>query len=118
MVRPIKKILQRISTCVIRNRIDSGKKVYFKSLLEDLAFKFLPENHDNFRGRYYAKYYGQDEYEINPDSSSLYLAKNEGILISKQKYDKFHLIKSDRWNKKFKTLPYSINSQENINLPA
>lgn len=118
MVRPIKKILQRISTSVIRNRIDSGKIVYFESLLEELAFKFIPDNLDNFCGKYYAKYYGQDEYEINPDSSSLYLARHEGILISKYRYDKFHLIKSDRWNKEFKTLPYSVNSKENLNLPA
>jgi hypothetical protein len=103
MVRSVRRILKRISSRIIKNRIKSGKPVYFESLLEELAIKYIPDKRDNFGGKYYAKYYGQEEYEINPDSSSIFLAVNEGMLMSKYRYNRFHLVKSDLWNRKVRT---------------
>jgi hypothetical protein len=102
MIRSIKRILKRISLSVIQKRIESGKIVYFESPLEELAFKYIPDKLDIIRGKYYAKYYGQDEYEINPDSSSVFLAVNDGELISKHRYDRYHLIEGVHWNRAIK----------------
>jgi len=102
MVRSIKRILKRISSNIIQKRIESGKIVYFESPLEELAFKYIPDGLGKL-GRYYAKYYRQDEYEINSDSSSVVLAVHEGMLISKHKYDRYHLIEGLNWNRKIKT---------------
>jgi hypothetical protein len=102
MIRSIKRILKRISLSVIQRRIESGKTVYFESPLEELAFKYIPDE-PGPAGKYYAKYFGQDEYEINPDSSSVYLAIREGQLIFRHRYDRYHLIKGVHWNRKIKT---------------
>jgi hypothetical protein len=102
LIRSIKRILKRISLSVIQKRIESGKTVYFESPLEELAFKYIPDKLDK-PGKYYAKYYGQDEYEINPDSSSVFLAVNEGELISKYRYNRYHLIEGVHWNREIKT---------------
>jgi hypothetical protein len=102
MIASIKRILKRISSNVIQKRIESGKIVYFESPLEELAFKYVPDKLDKL-GKYYAKYYGQDEYEINSNSSSVFLAVNEGELISKHRYDRYHLIEGVHWNRKVKT---------------
>jgi hypothetical protein len=101
MIRLIKRILKRISSSVIQKRIESGKIVYFESPLEELAFKYVPDKLDKL-GKYYAKYYGQDEYEINSDSSSVFLAVNEGEVISKRRYNRYHLIEGVYWNRDIK----------------
>ncbi|OFY67387.1 MAG: hypothetical protein A2Y71_12440 [Bacteroidetes bacterium RBG_13_42_15] len=118
MVRSIRRILKRISSSIIKKRIKSGKIVYFESLLEELALKYIPDKLDPLGGKYYAKYYDQDEYEINPDSSSVFLAVHEGMLMSRYRYNRFHLIKSDHWDRKIKAPPNSVNTQEDLNLPA
>ncbi len=59
----------------------------------------MPDN----PGKYFAKYYGQDEFEINPDASSVYLAVYEGLLITKYRYNRFHLIEGTHWNRKIQT---------------
>jgi hypothetical protein len=119
MIRSIRRILKRISSSIIQKRIESGKIVYFESLLEALAFKYIPDKFNNWGGKYYAKHYGQEEYEINPDSSSVYLAVHEGMLISKHRYNRFHLIKNDHWNRKRVTRANSGNTlQEKRNLTA
>jgi hypothetical protein len=102
MIRSIKRILKRISLSVIRSRIESGKIVYFESPLEELAFKYIPDELGK-PGKYYAKYYGQEEYEINPDLGSVFLAVNEGELISKHRYNRYHLIEGVHWNREIKT---------------
>lgn len=102
MVRSIKRILKRISSSIIQRRIESGKIVYFESPLEELVFKYIPDKLDK-PGKYYAKYYGQDEYEINSDSGSVFLAVNEGKLISKYRYNRYHLIEGVHWNREIKT---------------
>jgi hypothetical protein len=70
--------------------------------LEELAFKYVPGEFGG-AGKFYAKYYRQDEYEINSDSSSVYLAINEGLLITKHRYDRYHLIEGEHWNRGIKT---------------
>jgi hypothetical protein len=102
LIKGFKRILKRINLSVIQNRIESGKIVYFESPLEELAIKYIPDGLDK-PGKYYAKYFGQDEYEINPDSSSVFLAVNEGKLIRKHRYDRYHLIEAVHWNRKINT---------------
>jgi hypothetical protein len=101
MIRSIKNILKRINLSIIQKRIESGKIVYFESPLEELAFKFLPDKFGN-PGKYYVKYYGQEEYEISSDSNSVFMTVNEGMLISKYRYDRYHLIEGVHWNKRTK----------------
>ena len=102
MIRSIKRILRKINYSIIQKRIESGKIVYFESPLEELAFKYIPGKLSEL-GKYYAKYHNQDEYEINSDSSSVFLAINEGKLISKHRYDRYHLIEGIHWNRKIKS---------------
>ena len=102
MIRSIKRILKKISSNVIQKRIESGGIVYFESPLEELAFKYIPGEFGK-SGKFYAKYYRQDEYEINSDSSSVYLAIHEGMLITKHRYDRYHLIEGEHWNRGIKT---------------
>jgi hypothetical protein len=111
MIKSIKRILKRINLSIIHKRIESGRIVYFESPLEELAFKYVPDKpgKPDETGKYFAKYFGQDEYEINSDSSSVFLAINEGMLISKYKYNKYHLIEGLHWNRKIKT-PSTYNA--------
>jgi hypothetical protein len=102
MTTSIKRILKRITSSKIQNRIASGKIVYFENPLEELAFKYIPGELGKL-GKYYAKYYGQNEYEIDSDSTSILMAVMEGKQISKTRYDNFHLIKGVVWNRKTKT---------------
>lgn len=102
MVIRIRRILKRISATIIQKRIISGKIVYFESPLEELAFKYIPGEPGKL-GKYYAKYYLQNEFEINSDSSSVDLAVNEGMLISKHRYNRYHLIEGVHWNRGIKT---------------
>jgi hypothetical protein len=94
----IKRILRRIKSNKIQNMIASGKIVYFENPLEELAFKYIPGKIGKL-GRYYAKYYSQDEYEIDFDSTSILMAVMEGKQISKTRYDNFHLIEGVVWNR-------------------
>jgi hypothetical protein len=102
MTTSIKRILKRITSGKIQNRIASGKIVYFENPLEELAFRYIPGELGKL-GKYYAKYYGQNEYEIDSDSTSILMAVMEGKQISKTRYDNFHLIKGVVWNRKIKT---------------
>jgi hypothetical protein len=117
MIRPIRRILKRISSSIIQNRIESDKIVYFESPLEELAFKYIPGELGQ-HGKYYAKHYRQDEYEINSDSSSVDLAVNEGMLISRHMYNRYHLVEGVHWNRKIITRANSGNTREELNLPA
>lgn len=102
MIRRIRRILKRISAKIIQKRIISGKIVYFESTLEELAFKYVPCQPGK-PGKYYTKYYRQNEFEINSDSSSVDLAVNEGMVISKRRYNRYHLIEGVHWNRGIKT---------------
>lgn len=101
MIRSIKRYLKRFNADMIRKRIVSGETVYFESPLEELAFKYIP-GQTGSPGKYFAKYYRQNEYEINSDSSSVELARNEGIWISRNRYNRFHLIEGVNWNRDVK----------------
>jgi len=111
MIKSIKRILKRINLSIIHKRIESGRVVYFESPLEELAFKYIPDKpgKTDETGKYYAKFFGQDEYEINSDSSSVFLAVNEGMLISKYRYDRYHLIEGIHWKREIKT-PATYNA--------
>jgi hypothetical protein len=102
MIRKIKRILKRISANIIQKKIISCEVVYFESPLEELAFKYIPGDLGK-SGKYYAKYYRQNEFEINSDSSSVDLAVNEGRVISRHRYERYHLIEGDHWNRGIKT---------------
>jgi hypothetical protein len=98
MIESIKRILRRIRPSKIQNRIASGRLVYFESPVEEIAFKYIPGEFNRL-GKYYAKFYSQDEYEIDSDSTSVLIASMEGIQISKERYDNFHLIEGVVWNR-------------------
>lgn len=117
MIRSIKRILKRINSGIIQKRIRSGKIVYFESHLEELAFKYIPDIFGE-PGKYYAKYYGQDEYEINSDSSSVFQAVNEGKLISKRRYIRYHLIEGVHWNRRISIRETLGKTKQEMNLPA
>jgi hypothetical protein len=101
MIRSIKRILGQVRSIKIQRRIASGKLVYFESPLEEMAFKYLPGEF-NEPGKYYAKFYTQDEFEIGSDSTSVLMGVMEGKPISKERYDKFHLIEGVHWNRQIK----------------
>jgi hypothetical protein len=90
MTESIKRILGRIRSGKIRNKIESGKITYFLNPLEEIAFKYVPGKLGK-SGKYYAKYYGQKETEIDLDSTSVLMAVKEGKPISKAKYNHYHL---------------------------
>lgn len=96
--RPVRKRLKRFCANVIQRRIIAGKVVYFESLLEELAFRYSPGQNGE-PGKYYAKYYRQNEFEIQSNSSAVCLGVNEGMLITRRRYEKYHLIKGDHWIK-------------------
>jgi len=110
-MKSIKRILKRINLSIIHHRIESGRTVYFESPLEELAFKYIPDKPGKAdeTGKYYAKFFGQDEYEISSDSSSVFLAINEGMLISKYRYDRYHLIEGLHWKREIKA-PATYNA--------
>lgn len=102
MIASIKRILKTIRSGKIQNRIASGKIVYFESPLEEMAFRYIPGQF-NEQGKYYAKFYTQDEFEIGSDSTSVLMGIMEGKPISKKRYDKFHSIEGSHWNRQIKT---------------
>jgi len=100
MTDSIKRTLRRIRSDKIQNKIGAGKIVYFLNPLEEIAFKYVP-GEPGKPGKYYAKYYGQNEIEMNFDSSSILMGVMEGKPISRARYNHYHLgdIFSDRDNK-------------------
>jgi hypothetical protein len=104
----IKRILRRIRSDKILNRIGSGKIVYFENPLEEIAFKYIPGGSDKL-GKYFAKHYGRNEYETDFNSSSVVMGIMEGKQISKARYDNYHLIEGVYWNRNLKK---SCNAQD------
>lgn len=94
----IQRILRRIRSDKILNKIESARIVYFENPLEEIAFKYIPGELGKF-GKYYAKHYCQDEYEIDPDSSSILVAVMEGRQITRSRYNNYHLIEGAYWNR-------------------
>ena len=102
----IKRILKRIRSYKILNRIGSGKIVYFENPLEEIAIKYIP-GEPGKTGKYYAKHYGRNEYEIDFNSSCVVMGVMEGRQISKAKYFNYHSIESVHWNGSLNTPGYS-----------
>jgi len=100
----IARLTRRMQTDVIQNRIGAGKKVFFENPLEEMAFRYMPGDVGEI-GKYYVKYYGRDEYEINFDSSSVLMGIMEGRLISRSRYERYHLIEGTYGNRKVSTVP-------------
>jgi hypothetical protein len=96
-----KRILREIRSEKILNKIESGKIVYFENSLEEIAFKCV-HSEIGKPSRYFVKHYGRDEYEIDFDSSYIIMAALEGKPISKARYDRYHLIEGNLWNRDFK----------------
>ena len=104
----VKRILKRIRSYKILNRIGSGKVVYFENPLEEIAIKYIP-GEPGKTGKYYAKHYGRNEYEIDFNSSCVVMGAMEGRQISKTRYCNYHFVESVHWNGSFNT---SGNSAE------
>jgi len=98
----IKRILRRIRSDQILNRIGSGRMiVYFENPVEDIAFKYIPGETGKL-GKYFAKHYGRNEYETEFNSSSVVMGVMEGKPISKVRYENYHLIESVYWRRSVK----------------
>jgi hypothetical protein len=99
ITRSIKSILKTFRTDKILNKIAEGKSiVYFENKVEGLAFKCV-HSAIGKPSKYYAKYFGRDEFEIDLDSVPVTMAVMEGNPISKARYDKYHLISGNFWNR-------------------
>jgi hypothetical protein len=96
-----KKILKEIKSQKILNRIESGKIVYFENPSEEIAFKCV-HSEIGKPSKYYVKHYGRAEYEIDFDSTYIIMAALEGKPISKARYDRYHLIQGNFWDRDFK----------------
>lgn len=103
MTESIKRILKRIKSDIILNRLGSGKEVYFENPIEEIALRYIPGAHGEI-GKYYAKHYGREEYEIDFNSSSVMMGVMEGRMISKARYRTYHLTISNYWNKTHRNL--------------
>jgi hypothetical protein len=90
MTRAIKKILRKIRSDKIRNKIEAGRITCFINPLEEIAFKYVPGKLGK-SGKYFAKYFGQNEIEVDLDSNSMLMAVKEGKPISKAKYNRYQL---------------------------
>ena len=86
-----KKLLKEIRSERILTRIVGGRIVYFENPKEEIAFKCV-HTEIGKPSKYYVKYYGRDEYEIDFNSSHIIMAALEGRPISKARYDKYHLV--------------------------
>jgi hypothetical protein len=93
----VKRILKRIRSYKILRKIGSGKVVYFENPLEEIAIKYIP-GEPGKTGKYYAKHYGRNEYEIDFNSSCVIMGAMEGRPISRSRYGNYHLIESLHWN--------------------
>lgn len=99
-----KRILRDFRSDKILNRIGSGKLVYFENPLEEIALRYVPGDPGKV-GKYYAKHYGRNEYEIDPDSSCILMGIMEGKQISKSRYDRYHRIEGTYWKRRIRTFP-------------
>lgn len=98
-IRGYRRILRKIRSRKILNNIESGKITYFENSLEEIAFKYIP-GVTGGPGKYFAKYYGRNESEINFDSTSILMGVMEGKPISKARYDRYHLVENAIGNRK------------------
>jgi hypothetical protein len=98
------RLIRKIQTDIIQNRIGAGKKVFFENPLEEMAFRYVPGNVGEI-GKYYVKCYGKDESEISFDSTSVLMGIMEGKLISRSRYERYHLIEGTYSNRKISTVP-------------
>ena len=73
----------------ILNRIRTGKMVYFKNSFKEIAFKYIPGELGRL-GKYFAKFYGCDEYEIAYWSKVVCEGESEGLIITKSDYNNHH----------------------------
>lgn len=96
-----KNILKEIRSEKILNKIESGRIVYFENPKEEIAFRCI-HSEIGKPSKYYAKHFGRDEYEIDFDSSYIIMAALEGKPICKARYERYHLIEGNFWNRDFK----------------
>lgn len=104
LIGEFKRKLRNFRSNRILNKIGAGKVVYFENPIEAMALKYIPGRPGEL-GRYYAKHYGQNEYEINFDSTSILMGVMEGRQIRKSLYEKYHLIENAYWIRKIKAHP-------------
>lgn len=78
----------------IWREITSDKVVYFENSFMRIAYRYIPSKNGEL-GRFFAKFSGQAEYEVDYFTSNNLI---EGILedriVSKSRYDSYDLIKN------------------------
>ncbi|MFZ2339829.1 MAG: hypothetical protein WAW07_08935 [Bacteroidales bacterium] len=95
---PIRRILKKFRSGMILKRIGEGKQVFFENSMESIAIRFVP-GFSGKPGRYFAKHFGRDEYEVECNASSVVMGVMEGKIISVGRYKRYHLIQSSYWSK-------------------
>lgn len=98
IIESLRRILKRIRSDNILNKIGSGRIVYFENPIEEIAIRYIP-GESGKAGKYYAKHFGRNEYEIDFNSSCVVMGVMEGRQISRAKYFSYHLTESVRWNR-------------------
>ncbi len=95
---PFRRILKKFRSDKINKRIEEGKQVFFENTLESIAIRFVPGLQGG-PGRYFAKHFGRDEYEVESNASAVVMGVMEGKPISVSRYRRYHLIQSSYWSK-------------------
>ncbi|MDI9553021.1 MAG: hypothetical protein QM232_04600 [Bacteroidota bacterium] len=94
----LKRILKKFRSEKISTRIEEGKQVFFENTHESIAIRFVPGLQGR-PGRYFAKHFGRDEYEVESNASAVVMGIMEGKPISVTRYRRYHLISSSYWTK-------------------
>jgi hypothetical protein len=115
LIRRYKRILRKIKSGKILNKIASGKTVYFENPLKCIAFKYIPSEPGKL-GKYYIKHPDQNESEIDFDSTSILTAIMEGKQIKKARYDKYH-IGEVTFEKRYTITPVMYKTEGNTLVP-
>lgn len=111
-LRVIFRRVRKDQTDLIRNKIAAGEPVFFENPSQEIAFKYVPGEIGEI-GKYYAKYFGREEFEICFDSSPVLIGIMKGKLISRSRYHKYHTIGKSSKNKIGNEIP--VINQEIVN---
>ena len=77
----LKRILKKFRSDKITKKIEEGKQVFFENTNESIAIRFVPGLQGR-PGRYFAKHFGRDEYEVESNASAVVMGVMEGKPIS------------------------------------
>jgi len=101
--KSIKRLIRKYQADIIQNKIAAGRKICFENTAEEIAFRYMPGEIGAI-GKYFARYYGRNEFEIGFDSTSVVMGIMEGRIISNSRYERYHLIEGKYRKQTIRTL--------------